>query len=621
MVDRVKLESAPAGDERVAELERKVEDLGRMVAELGRRLEMFESHRPGAPARATSRPPVEDMGASPPPAAAAAMAVASAAAAATAAVVAADRPAPAVPGPSLATLVGRTLIVLGGAFLLRALTQGSWNSGDSMVGELGVGLGIAYAAVWLLLAHRAGKAGRIDDASAHGLATAAIAFPLLWEATTRFEVLSPPVAAAAVGGFGAALLAAAWRHHLRLLVWFGTGAALATGSLLFLSVEAEWSLLGVVLALAVAALWLAEQRGWPELHLPVAGVLDLLVLAVLAIGGHRGYEWLDPQAMAIVLLAIAGLFLLSFAATTLIARSPAGVLEIVQLLAVVALGYGGAAWTLQDSPLAVRALAAAAAAVGGLCFAATFLVLERRSGHGVTVAGYTAIGALLVVLSLPGLVPLPVCAMLWAGLALAAAWPAAAERRWALRIGVALAVLAAAIASGLVAAAARAFMEPGAAAFPSAAYLVLLLAVPTYVAMQRTAPPASTALKTLSFELPGLAVTLAASAGAAAALVLAVGPLIAGDAEEPDLGALAALRTIVMAVATLLLALAARAWRRPELTWATYLLLGLAPIRIVVDDLPNGRPATLFVTLAAFGGAIILAPWLIRKGGRPPTSP
>ena len=188
MGDRVKVEIAPSSGDRVAELERKVEGLDRTVCELSRRLEALEAQRAGpAAVGAPSRPGVAGS-----PGAAAATSIAATAAAVAEIAAAAPRPAPAAAGPSLATLVGRTCIVLGGAFLLRALTQGSWNSGESGVGELGVGVGIAYAAIWLVLAHRAGKAGRVHDASAHGMATAIIAFPLIWEATTRFQVLPPP---------------------------------------------------------------------------------------------------------------------------------------------------------------------------------------------------------------------------------------------------------------------------------------------------------------------------------------------------------------------------------------------------------------------------------------------
>ncbi len=56
---------------------------------------------------------------------------------------------------ALLTLVGRTFVVLGGAYLLRALTE----SGTLPV-TVGVTLGFAYAAIWLVAADRTASAER-----------------------------------------------------------------------------------------------------------------------------------------------------------------------------------------------------------------------------------------------------------------------------------------------------------------------------------------------------------------------------------------------------------------------------------------------------------------------------
>ena len=431
--------AAPAGADRVGDLERKVEERDRTIAELARRLDaLAEEVSRGAPA------------APPPRSAPAAPDLATAAAGLDLV----DRPAEptakeaAAPADArVATVVGRTFIVLGGAFLLRALTQRSQDSGD--FGQLGVAVGMAYAAVWLVLADRAGKAGRVLDASAHGMATAIIAFPLIWEATTRFEVLPAPGAAAALLGFGGALLAGAWRRDLPALAWIGAFFALSTGAVLFLSLESEWSLLAAVLVLAAAALWLAQHARWPGLRWPLALVLDLLALAALAVGGGPGYEWLQPDVLAVVTLSITGLFLLSFAGTTLIARAPAGVFETVQALVVVEVGYRGSLWALQDSAGVCRMLAIGALATGALCVAIALLVLDRRRDQEVNAGSYTALATLLLIEGPSRLLPAQSCAMVWAALAVLAAWPAGAERRWVLRLAVAAFPVTAAVASGM----------------------------------------------------------------------------------------------------------------------------------------------------------------------------
>ena len=53
------------------------------------------------------------------------------------------------------SLVGRSCLVLGGAFLIRVLTDGG-----ILPGPLGVALGVLFAATWVFFSHRAAARGR-----------------------------------------------------------------------------------------------------------------------------------------------------------------------------------------------------------------------------------------------------------------------------------------------------------------------------------------------------------------------------------------------------------------------------------------------------------------------------
>jgi hypothetical protein len=81
-------------------------------------------------------------------------------------------------------------------------------------------------------------------------------------------------------------------------------------------------------------------------------------------------------------------------------------------------------------------------------------------------------------------------------------------------------------------------------------------------------------------------------------------------------GWLATLRTIVAVTATLGAAYASRrdAWR--EAGWLTYPLLVLLGAKLLMSDVPSGRPLTLFLALAAYGIALIAAP-RARRAPRP----
>ena len=120
-------------------------------------------------------------------------------------------------GVSLATVMGvlgRTCLVLAGAFLLRALTDAG-----TLPRGLGVIAGLVYAAVWLVFADRAREPQDRLGASFHGVASCVIAYPLLWEATAGFGVLSPAGGAAGIVVFSALCFAVARRARLQLLGW------------------------------------------------------------------------------------------------------------------------------------------------------------------------------------------------------------------------------------------------------------------------------------------------------------------------------------------------------------------------------------------------------------------
>ena len=53
----------------------------------------------------------------------------------------------------------------------------------------------------------------------------------------------------------------------------------------------------------------------------------------------------------------------------------------------------------------------------------------------------------------------------------------------------------------------------------------------------------------------------------------------------------------------------------PELRWVAYTLVVLGGAKLVLQDLPAGRPATLVPSLALYGLALLLAPRLLRPAG------
>jgi hypothetical protein len=72
-------------------------------------------------------------------------------------------------------------------------------------------------------------------------------------------------------------------------------------------------------------------------------------------------------------------------------------------------------------------------------------------------------------------------------------------------------------------------------------------------------------------------------------------------------------QAILGALVAVALAWAGRRWSLPELLWLVYPLLIAGGFKLILEDFHLDEPIALFVALAAYGGALILAPRLMRK--------
>jgi hypothetical protein len=77
-------------------------------------------------------------------------------------------------------------------------------------------------------------------------------------------------------------------------------------------------------------------------------------------------------------------------------------------------------------------------------------------------------------------------------------------------------------------------------------------------------------------------------------------------------GVAAAIRTSVLAAAAVGLAWLGGSTRLEEAAWLVYPALAGGALKLFVEDFPRSDAASLFVALAAYGGAMIVAPRLLR---------
>jgi hypothetical protein len=262
----------------------------------------------------------------------------------TAALAVSEPPAPGLeageegaPVANALTLAGRSFLVLGGAFLLRAITEGG-----RLPVFFGAMLGLAYALFWIGASWRTGTRGARASAYVHGLTAAVIAFPLVGEAATRLSAFSPPVAALALAAVTAAFCASGLLARLPLLVWIGVLAGAATAAGLFVATGAIGTFVVFLLTLYAATLALRRGPGAARLE----WIPGIAAAATLAIGawlstraGGTPENWRALAPAGIVALA-AALFVLAMGAALHDARTrgllPVDVLQPAGALTVAA---------------------------------------------------------------------------------------------------------------------------------------------------------------------------------------------------------------------------------------------------------------------------------------------
>jgi hypothetical protein len=502
---------------------------------------------------------------------------------------------------------GRTLLVLAGAFVLRALTDN-----QTIPGWLGVALGFAYAATWIGLADRAARGGAAVSAGVHGFAALIIAFPLLFEAASRFKLLSPTAAVAALALVTSALIGVAARRRLQALAWTAAlGSVVTVVALMVLGGRMVPGTLFLVL-LGVECLWLAYVLDWYAIRWPMAVVADLAVVA-LSVRAVAPDALEGPGAANLVQAALLMAFVTSFGTRTLLMNRGVVGFEVFQTMGAVAAGLGGAAFVAARASAASAALFGVAATLFGLgAYVVAWFFRGRRTQDLVNFPFYTSVGVLMVLSGTVLLLDGAWLSLGWSLLAVVSAELSGRLGRRTLAVHAAGYAIGAAAASGLLAVTSDALLGSVSRAWttPGSATLVALAAA-VACAWFGSRPAAGVPPPSFTARLPQLTMVTLAAAGAAGLLIEALVPVLAGvPGAEVSRGAVAAIRTTVLVGGTFFLAWAGRRedWR--EAGWLAYPLLVATGVKILFEDLPAGKPATLFVSFGLYGAALLLVPRL-----------
>jgi hypothetical protein len=508
------------------------------------------------------------------------------------------------------SLTGRTLLVLAGAFLLRALTDSG-----KIPTSLGVALAFVYAGVSIAAADRAAGRGLLASAGFHGAAAVAIGFPLLFEATSKFKLLPTSLSAVLLTAFTAVALAVAVRRRFQVFAWLVVVAAIPTAFALMLAAGRVAPPLVFLVLLGAATLWLGYVLDWHGLRWPAAAAANLAVL-FLAVEAVRPGAPDGPVTAVLLQFALVAAYLGSTAVRTLGLRRNVVPFELVQAAAVLVVGLGGAAFVTAKVGMGATALGALSLAFGAGAYGVAFAFVERRQHSAVNFYYYTTIAIAFVLAGATFLLPAVPRAIFWAALALGTAVAARRAERITLAAHAAGYAVVAAIASGLLAHAGEAaFASPAHEWSPAPAAAVAVAAALAAAAWALATAPVRSRLH----RAPRVVFVVVLAASAAGLLIGWISAAVAGaPGAGADAGIVATVRTAVLALGALALAGMGRTGAWMEARWLAWPVLAVTGVKLLVEDLPRSRPATLFLAFAVYGVALILVPRLRRRDAAVP---
>jgi hypothetical protein len=520
------------------------------------------------------------------------------------------------------TLTGRTLIVLGGGYLLRMLTDN-----DILPNVAGVMAGLAYAFTWLLMAGRESQQNRHASGFAHGLAASLIAYPLIWETTARFKFVAPQNAALMLAVTTITAFVVAVRAGQASLAWTSSLCAVATAwSLLFKTGDILPFASGLFV-LVIASEWLAHRELTPSVRWVPALALDGVILVMALLLSHTDglpehYAAFSGLGVISLGLMLVSTHLISTGVRTARLGQSLASFDVVQTALAIVIAFGTVGTLTTQSSTIHQASGACGVTLALACYALAFGVIRPRQGPRPTFFHFSSAAAALGLVGTYVLLGAQTASAVWLIVSPVVLWLGVKCDFITLRYHGTVYLIAGATGAGIIAgfgdgmlAGARANWQ--APSFgPVMAFIFISLG---YAVLLRSGRLDRTERQHVAwFELlPHFCVasllgwTLACAAAGWTAMALAIAP-----SPQADAALLATVRTAVLASVAVICAWVGRRWVRRELTglvWPTLLFGGL---KLLLEDFGHGRPLTLFLALALYGGALVGVSGLLRHRSR-----
>lgn len=507
----------------------------------------------------------------------------------------------------VATHLGRVLLIFGGAYLLRAITDFGF-----LPTQAGIPVGIAYALIWLYMAYRFGVAeSQRTVAMIYGGVSILLVMPILIEAVTRFELLSGPASAIALAVFCAMTLSVSALRDLRSIAWLTAAGGLAASLALVRASGAAVSFSLVLLFLGLSSLWLVYQRSWKGLQWlgAIGANMGVVLIAVMSLHEQFG---VNPVASYFVGVILWCAYLVSFVLRTHLQGHEPGIFEALQALFASVVAFGAAMYVARTSAVYLTVVGAAAVLFAVVSYGLAFSP-KTAAARGRSFYFYSTLGLALIIGGTVTLLPPGIAAIIWSLMAVSVAWLSGRQARVSMSLQGTALLIAAGIGSGALINTLHALIGDPAQVWPSLSIPQLMMGAAAVACLCIPVSQISDRWGRMA-GLPQLIVLVIAVWVVGGQIVTILAPLLAGvPGEASDLGRLATLRTTVLAAASVTLALSSRYKRWPEARWLAYPVLVAVGVKLVFEDFPHGRPATLFIALALVGGALILVARLLPK--------
>lgn len=346
---------------------------------------------------------------------------------ATAATPMPDFDVPAVPHlpPNTLPVLGRVLVVIAGAYILRALTDLG-----VMPHAMGVAVGILYAVACLFVAARLPDEGRFAIATTCS-ASMLILGPLVWEGCVRLKVMSSWTSAAVLSGFAFIALALSWRKRGIIIPAIVLVPSTLLAAALLIATDDIFPFTLALLALAAAtefAAWRNHPTGSRWLSAAVTDYAVLLFSWLMARehGLPDGYVATSAEAVLTAQLLLIAIYITSTVSQTLVSRLTLAFPEMVQTACALLIGIGGMVWVFRTHGAAMMALGVSGLIGGIACYAIAFLLVAQSKWNFRAWASY---GLFLVLAGTSLLFAGYGFWALWCGCSVACCWAAMAARR------------------------------------------------------------------------------------------------------------------------------------------------------------------------------------------------